>query len=149
MKNRVIEEINWMIISCPVSIWHRKGRKLKMKRLGFSLEMILLRFDFAGSANEAMPRGKWFSEQFPSLCKSLPQARWEFEGDRRTWRRQKWTNTQKEWILAPGIGEDLSEKALEEGWVRYACKKGRVDIIPGGRNLEYKDLVMKNVLYIW
>lgn len=49
--NRAVEEINWMIIPCLVSTGHPKRRKLETKSFGFSLETVLLQFDFVGSPN--------------------------------------------------------------------------------------------------
>ena len=40
-------------------------------------------------------------------------------------------------------------KALEEGSVREPGRNGRMGIIPGGRNVECKGMVMENVLCIW
>lgn len=143
--NRAVEEVNWMIISCLVSTGHPKGRKWEMKSFGFSLETVLLRFEFVGSPNEVTPSEKrrWLAQdlinttstQFGSviislsvLCKALPQARCEREGDRSRWGRPKWTthNRHEFWP------QKLGRSSWSFGWgVSQRSSNGRMVIILG------------------
>lgn len=67
------------------------------------------------------------------LCKAVPQARWECEGDRRMWGRRHWRNAPKRWILALGTGRSSCE-----GWRSGQESESQAEmeewgIIPGGR----------------
>lgn len=140
--------VNRIIISCLVSTGHPKGRKWEMKSFGFSSETVLLRFEFVGSPNEVTPSEKrgWLTQdlinttsaQFGSviislsvLCKALPQARCEREGDRSRWGRPKWTTHRRHEFWPQKLGRS----SWSFGWgVSQRSSNGRMVIILGGGN---------------
>lgn len=165
LKNRAIVEVNWMIRSCSISSWHPNRRKLEMKTFFFKWSFPDLTYPGVLLSREVIPREKCrpltqglihtapsqsdsVSTCLAAVCTVLPQVDWKCEGDRRTRRRQKWTETQEKRILTTGrkkhVEEPMEKAMKDDGRVSQPGRNGGMEMIEGGGNQEYQHRVMEN-----
>lgn len=124
-----------MLTACLVLTWYSKGKKVKMKRFGFSLEMIFPWFGLAGNALKTAdhwPKPGQQSTYSARVCENFCGClmRDANSGMVEMSRRQTNVEGKNEEAHKTGIGAKAPRRPLEaRAW--WPGRNGRTDIIHG------------------